>query len=203
VKAVYERDGERRGYVIYNATHNWQNAVPMNRLNVVEMAANDPEAYAAIWHYIFSVDLIKEISAYAGLNPPIWWMLADPRRLTRRTRDGLWVRFVDALAALAERKYAANGVVTIELEDPFCPWNSGTYRVESDDGESACERVDGPGGIVVSASALASCYLGANDFNTLAAAGLAEERAPGALARASAMFRWHTSPMTSAPEPLS
>ena len=202
-KVVYERDSQNRGYVIYNADLNWQNAIPQSKLNVIEMAATDEEAYAAVWSYLLNIDLIKEISAYAGLNPPLWWMLADPRRLSRRTRDGLWVRILDTVAALSERKYAADGTVTFEVDDNFCPWNTGTYRVESNDGESACERVDGPGDIAISPSALASCYLGANDFHTLAVAGLAEERTPGAIGRASSMFRWSVSPMTSAPEPLS
>jgi len=203
VKVVYERDGQNRGYVIYSADHNWQDSLPQNKLNVIELIANDDEAYSAIWSYLFNVDLVKDISAYSGINPPLWWMLADQRRLSRRTRDGLWIRLVDVETALNERVYSVDGSLKIKVEDDFCPWNTGTYLIESTDSVSHCERVDGEPDIVTSSAALASCYLGANDFHTLANSGLAEELTSGSLALASAMFKWNVSPMTSVSEPLS
>ena len=202
LKAVYKRRGRPLAYVIYSLKSEWVDAVPRSTLNVIEMAYGDPESYAAIWHHLFGIDLVRLLHIYSPINPLIWWMLADPRRLTRRIRDGLWLRLVDMPSALFTRQYLRNANLTLRVEDTFCPWNDGTYRLESEDGNATCARTDSSPDLVVSADALASCYLGANDFHTLAAAGLAEEQSRGALSLASAMFGWHTPPMTSAPEPL-
>ena len=45
------------------------------------------------------------------LDDPLPWMLADPRRLQRATRDGVWLRVVDAAAALEQRRYAEPRIV--------------------------------------------------------------------------------------------
>jgi len=37
------------------------------------------------------------------------------------------VRFVDAVAALAVRRFAAGESVVIEVGDAFCPWNAGRW----------------------------------------------------------------------------
>ena len=176
--------------------------MPQSVLQVIEMAYSDDESYASTWHYLLNVDLIKTIQAYTSIDPPIWWMLSDPRRLIRRTRDGLWVRLVDVSAALARRQYMVNGDLTIKVEDDFCPWNAGVYGLESSGSDAHCERSNDTPDITIEASALASAFLGGANLHTLARAGLVNEHTDGAIARANTMFSWHTAPMTTAPEPL-
>ncbi len=202
MKLVYERDGQPVAYAVYVVNLNWQNALPLSRLQVEEIAYADEESYRAIWSYLFGVDLIKSIRAYAPVDPPIWWMLSDPRRLDRRTRDGLWVRLVDVPAALAGRRYSTDGILVLRVEDDFCTWNNGTYRLESASGEVTCEKTGDDPDLTIGVSALGSAYLGGSSIHTLAKAGLIEEHTEGSLTRADAMFSWHTTPMTSAPEPL-
>ncbi len=202
MKVVYERDGQPAAYAVYVVNMNWQNAIPQSQLQVEEIAFVDSESYAAIWQYLLNVDLIKSIRAYASVDPPIWWMLSDPRRLNRSTRDGLWTRFTDLPAALAGRKYMLDGSIVIEVKDEFCPWNTGVFRLAASTGDASCESTGDAPDLTIGSAALASVYLGGSNLHTLANAGLVHEHTNGALARATAMFSWHTAPMTSAPEPL-
>lgn len=202
MKIAYERNGEATAYAVYDVNLNWENALPLSRMQVEEIAYVDNKSYAAIWHYLLSVDLIKSVRAYAPVDPPIWSMLADRRRLNRLTRDGLWVRVVDVPAALSARSYLSEGSISIQIQDSFCSWNEGTYRLESSDGKVSCEPTDAKPDITLSAATLGAIYLGGSNLHTLAAAGLVEEHIAGAISTANAMFSWHTAPMTSAPEPL-
>lgn len=63
------------------------------------------------------------------------FLLAEPRRLGMRLRDALWVRLVDVGAALSRRAYGDGGPLVIEVEDAFCPWNAGRYRLAGGEAE--------------------------------------------------------------------
>ena len=92
-----------------------------------------------------------------------------------RTGDGLWVRLVDVGAALAARGYAEEGELVLEVEDAFCPWNDGRYRLDG-------------------TKTLGSTYLGGFSFADLLRAGRVEEVREGAIARADALFRTDRKP---------
>jgi predicted acetyltransferase len=111
-------------------------------------------------------------------------MLVDPRSLQLRVSEGLWLRFVDLAAALAGRMYATDDSLVLEIRDEFCPWNAGRWRV----GERV-ERTDDDPDLELDTADLASAYLGAFDFDRLAAAERVRELKAGALERASALFR--------------
>lgn len=154
-------------------------------LRVVHLFAGTPAAYAALWRYCLDVDLMDEVVATRRpVDEPVRHLLADPRALETQVWDGLWIRLVDAEAALNARGYPASGRVTLRLADPFCPWNEGVYEV----GEGGCRPTRAEPELVLTADALAACYLGGNRFSTLARAGIVEERREGAAERADALF---------------
>jgi predicted acetyltransferase len=149
------------------------------------LLAETPAAYAALWRYCLDVDLMDEVRAeHRSADEPLRHLLADPRALETTVWDGLWVRLVEAEAALGSRSYADGRPVRLRLEDALCPWNSATYEV----GEAGCRRVDGAADLALGAEALGACYLGGNRFTTLARAGLVEELVAGALGRADVLF---------------
>ncbi|HEX4776163.1 MAG TPA: sterol carrier protein domain-containing protein, partial [Acidimicrobiia bacterium] len=88
------------------------------------------------------------------------------------------------------RRYARDGDVVLDVHDGFRPSSGGCFRLRVSAGDAVCERVDSGATIDVACdtSELASAYLGGVTFVDLARAGLVEERTPGALARADAMF---------------
>jgi predicted acetyltransferase len=121
-------------------------------------------------------------------------LLAEPRRLRLRVKDGLWVRLVDARAALLARSYAGRGRLVLELQDRVCPWNEGRIALEAaPDGASCAPTTDEPD-VRCDVNVLGATYLGGVTFRQLARAGRVDELIPGALARADALFGWDPAP---------
>jgi len=105
------------------------------------------------------------------------------------------VRLVDVARALSARRYHDAGDLTLAVADPFCDWNSGTYRlsVGGPDGEATVERTDLAGkvdsvDVALDVSALGAIYLGGLRPSGLAEIGLITEIRAGALDRADRMF---------------
>ena len=187
--AAYEENGRLDGYVAYRSSR--------PAVVVSELMAVTREAAAALWRFCFDLDLMGVTEAVKRpLDDPLPWMLADPRRLQRTTRDGVWLRVVDAAAALGQRRYAEAGRLTLEVRDRFCPWNEGRFQLEGGPEGAECRPANAPADITLDVSALASAYLGAVGFTTLHGAGLADEHAPGALHRANRMFAVRHQPWT-------
>ncbi len=180
---LYEEDGRTEGYVRYTIEDD--EVV----VDVGGLIWATPSAHAALWRFCLDIDLTWKVKA--GCLPaddPLTWMLADPRRLSRRTHDGLWIRLVDVPAALAARSYGAPGSLVIGVADPFCPWNEGRYELEAGPDGATCSRTSRAPDLALSAGDLASAYLGAVPFTLLGRAGRVEELAGGSLSMADAMF---------------
>jgi predicted acetyltransferase len=92
--------------------------------------------------------------------------------------------------ALAQRAYAEDPDVVLEVQDAFCPWNTGRWHLSA----GGCEPSDAEPGLALDAAALASAYLGGPTLLELAAAGRVRELQPGALLRASRAFRADVAP---------
>jgi predicted acetyltransferase len=194
VYVSYEVDGELHGYVIYRTKPGDEHGWPAGTLRVEELMATTDDAYAALWQYVFGVDLVATIEApWRKVDEPLYWMLSDPRRLVRHPHDSLWVRVVDVPAALAGRSYRAEGAVTFRVRDPFCAWVAGVYRLESGPAGASCRRVETTPEFEVSAADLGACYLGGTRFAALARAGRVNGEA-SAIARADAMLAWDPLP---------
>ena len=187
--AAYEEEGRIEGYAIYRSNR--------PTITVTELMGAKNEATAALWRFCFDLDLMSATEAVKRpMDDPLPWMLLDPRRLQRTVRDGVWLRVVDVAGALEQRAYAGADRLTLEVRDGLCPWNEGRFELEGSAEGASCRSTDGPPDVAIEVSALASGYLGAVSFTTLAGAGLAEERTPGALHRADRMFAVQHQPWT-------
>lgn len=187
--AAYVEDGRIDGYVNYRTQ---RPAVIVN-----ELMAATPAANAALWRFCFDLDLHERTEVVKRpVDDPMPWMLADPRRLQRSTRDGLWVRMVDVAGALPLRNYLANDRITLQVSDDFCSWNDGCFELDGSPEGATCRPVPGSPDLSIDVSGLASVYLGASSFTTLAGAGLVEEHTPRALLRADRMFAVQLRPWT-------
>ena len=193
--ALYERDGEACGYLQYRQQAKSDEAnLPRGRLHVVELQAEDAEASAALWHYALGVDLIEMVQAWnRPPDDPLFWLLADPRRVRRSLRDALWVRILDLPAALAGRRYAVEGRVTLQVSDALRPDNSGTYVLEGGPGGAECARGGGPPDLELDVAELGAALMGGSRLATLARAGRVRG-APEAVARADRFFAWDPPP---------
>ena len=191
---IWEHEGEARAYATYRVKNRWDDGFPSGRVQVVDAFSTTLEGYREIWRFLFGIDLTTRLEAYfLPLDHPLLFMLDQPDRLRFRLGAGLWVRILDVAAALGARRYPHNGAVTIELADPFCPWNEGTWSVAVRDGAAAAERIEGRGDVVMGATELGMIYLGGNRVAHLAKAG----RVHGdedAIVLADAMFGWPVAP---------
>lgn len=182
--AVLEFDGKPVAYVLYRIKVDWEDGFSKSQVKLVETCATSPAAERELWRFVFGIDLVTRIQGRHDPGSSLFLMLVDPRSLQLRVSEGLWLRFVDLGAALAGRTYATDDSVVLEVRDEFCPWNAGCWRV----GEKV-ERTDDEAELELDTADLASAYLGAFDFNQLAAAERVREQTAGALDRASALFR--------------
>jgi predicted acetyltransferase len=190
----YEEDGEPLGYARYRSRGGRDEPWPHGTLGVQEMIATTDAAYGALWSYLFGVDLMAEITAQRrAIEEPLYWMLADPRRLVRRPYDSLWVRVVDVASALEGRRYAAEGRVVFEVRDDFCDWVAGRYELEAGPDGARCKRTDASADVTLSAAELGAAYLGGMRLSTMQAAGRVEGDR-NSVARADAMLRWDPVP---------
>ncbi len=188
-----------RGYALYSAAPQWDDdGIPAAVISIRELMADGAAAAAGLWRDLLSRDLTGEVLAWnRPFDDPLPHLLADPRRVRARTRDGLWVRLVDVPAALAERGYAAQAVAVIEVSDEICPWNAARWRLRTHgpgDGPASCERTHDPADLALPVAALGAAYLGGTRLGELAGAGIVSELRPGALARVSAAMSWDPAP---------
>jgi predicted acetyltransferase len=153
---------------------------------VRELVATTPEAHLGLWRYLLSLDLMTSVVLReAPDHDPIAHAVRAIDAVGRRIHPhGLWLRLVDARAALAARAYSAPLDVVLELEDGYCPWNAGRLRLTPE----SCEPTDADPDLSLGTEALAAAYLGSTPLTALAAAGRVRELTPGALRAASVAF---------------
>ena len=183
--AALELDGAVAGYAIYRFKDEWDDGMPRGELRVLEATAVSSGATRELWRFLFGIDLVAKVQHWLhDPGSPLFLMVSDPRSLHLRLADALWLRLVEVESALRGRGYAADGSIVLELRDDLCPWNAGRWRIGD-----AVGRTDEEPDLELDAADLACAYLGAFDFHRLAAADRVRELRPGALERASLLFR--------------
>jgi predicted acetyltransferase len=188
---VIELDGRPAAYALYRLSLSFEAGVSAGAVDVVEAIGNSPAATREVWRYLLDVDWMARLRAWLlPVDHPLFFLLAEPRRLHFRLRDGLWVRLVDLEAALAGRSYFEGAPVVLEVADSFCPWNEGRWRV----GAGGAERTDSSADLRLDVTALGSVYLGGFTFAQLERAGRVEELRTGAVVAADALFHTDRAP---------
>ncbi|MGW6547350.1 GNAT family N-acetyltransferase [Streptomyces massasporeus] len=184
-----ERDGETVGYARYRVKPEWELSGSNGTVIVEELAGLDPTADAALWRFLFGIDLTRKVTVRGRPVDDVWqYLVTDPRRCHPRLRDSLYVRPVEVGAALAARTYQTPVDVVFEVEDAFCPWNAGRWRLSGDAKGASCERTADAADVALSVRELGAAYLGGVSLAALGAAGRVRELRPGALAEASLGF---------------
>jgi predicted acetyltransferase len=190
-RALLEIGGRPAGYALYRLVQREEQGHWTRRLHVREALGLDLEAMREIWRFLFEIDWTDEVLAwFLPLDHPLLHLVARPDSLNLRAETGLWVRLVDVGAALSARGYAADGRVTFEVADAFCPWNAGTWTL----GDGVARRSRRRPDLRLDVTALGAVYLGGFSFAQLARAGLVEEVSRGGVARAAAMFATDRAP---------
>ncbi|MFJ5118381.1 sterol carrier protein domain-containing protein [Kitasatospora sp. NPDC088548] len=197
----HDVDGTPTGYALYRLKSAARQAFSGNgdagggTVRVVELAAASPQAYARLWGHLIGVDLFDRLTHEGAVDEALPYLLRDPRALRSTVVDRLWVRLVDVARALAARPYVAPVETVIEVEDAFCPWNTGRYLLRAGAGRPAlCERTDREAELALPVADLGSAYLGGTALASLAGTGRVRESRPGALAALDTALRAEGAP---------
>jgi predicted acetyltransferase len=187
-----------RGYALFSVNPTWdEHGIASGTLSVRELISLDPAATAALWGDLLSRDLVGEVKArLRPVDDPLLYLLADIRRARTQLADGLWIRLVDVGRALAQRQYAREVDVVIEVTDELLAGNAGRWRLQAGlaaDGAS-CDRTSAPADVALPVQSLGAAYLGGTGLGALARAGLVSETRPGAVAELSAAMSWDPPP---------
>ncbi|MEV1019204.1 GNAT family N-acetyltransferase [Streptomyces sp. NPDC050264] len=186
---VAERGGETVGFARFHNKPESEWAVPHGRIQAQEVTALDPAAYGALWRFLCDIDLTSTVEVRnRPVDDPVLSMVSDIRRCGVRVRDSMHVRLVEVGAALEARTYLTPVDVVFEVEDVFCPWNQGRWRLSGDAKGASCERTTEPADLALSVRELGAAYLGDTSLAELAGAGRVRELRQGALAEAAVAF---------------
>jgi predicted acetyltransferase len=184
-RALLELDGRPAGYALYRVKQDWHSGFSKGVVTIVEAVAATPEATRELWRWLLDFDWTSEFAAdLLPVDHPLFLLLAEPRRMQFALNDGVWVRLIDVGGALSARSYVGGGEIVLEVTDELLPENAGRWRVTA----SGAARTDAAADLRLDVTGLGTVYLGGFGFGDLVRASRATELAPGASARADALF---------------
>jgi predicted acetyltransferase len=185
--AVHGEPGSESGFARYRPIDTEAWFVSEHRTIVVEdFFAPTREAYLGLVRFLLALDLIDRVVFWSlPLDDPLPWLLND-RRAVRviGIYDETWLRIITTAKALAARRYAADGTVTIAVNDPLLPNNSGSFTITGEGVEPTDRRAQ----LHVGVEGLAAVLLGGATWRSLVVAGLARTDDPAALVVADQLF---------------
>ncbi|GGT17742.1 GNAT family N-acetyltransferase [Streptomyces purpureus] len=170
------------GYAVYRTRPENEDTHSPGLVRLDELEADTPQAAAALWSYLASIDLTGTVRAWGRpLDDPLLLFAAD-RDQVRVTGQfpALWLRLVDVTAALTARSWAADTDLVLELRDDRLPSNAGRLRLTVISGAAHCTPSTDPADLTLDVRDLAACYLGGTKAVRLVHAGLIGEHTPGA-----------------------
>ncbi|MFI5754693.1 GNAT family N-acetyltransferase [Streptomyces sp. NPDC051569] len=190
-----EWDGEIVGFTLFRNKPEWDSSGARGAIELQDLYALDPVAYASLWRFLFDIDLTSTLRARnRPVDDPFQYLVSDVRRCGLRPRDSLHLRLVEVGSALEARTYRTPLDVVFEVEDAFCPWNEGRWRLTGDSKGASCVRTSDQPDLTLSVRELGAAYLGGTSLTALARAGRVREMRPGALAEVSGAFATDVAP---------
>ncbi|UMP04969.1 GNAT family N-acetyltransferase [Amycolatopsis sp. EV170708-02-1] len=187
--AVHQGPDGNDGFVTYTVERAHFGAPAQLKIHSFHYA--NPDAFAGVWRYLLSVDLVDSITAEKRpLDEPVELLFTDPRdAAVTKVQDEGWFRLVDVETMLGARTYQGEPVV-IEVTDPFLEHNSGRYRLSEDGAIRTIEPAD----LELHADTLSMVYLGGWRPSDLAFAGRIRATGETALERADQLFATRVNP---------
>jgi predicted acetyltransferase len=184
----YDADGEARGMVGYRTGVD-SRLTPGQTIEINDWAALDDDAYRGIWEFLGHHDLVGRVRwNRVPEDDAAPFLMLEPRELHRNTSDAIWMRITDVAAALPQRPYGDADAITIHVTDELCPWNEGTYVLETTGDDTTVATTDSAADLTMPVSSLAVLLAGHRPATTLARAGRITVGDPKALQRADRLF---------------
>lgn len=179
-------DGVHDGYAQYSVA--WKDEGGLMESGVGEVAevrATSAATEAALWDYLFGLDLVRTLDLQELPSDDLVFQVAgDPRAVALRARyDEIWLRILDVDAALRGRRFNDAAPVTIAIADGRYADNCGSWTMSGDGATRTAATPD----LSTDVAGLGAAYLGSTSWWELVASGRAEGDAD-AVRRADALF---------------
>ena len=171
---VYEEKGKPLGYVIYTTgKHSDQQAFqPDQQVRIRDLVWLTPSALQALWQVFFHQDLVRSVSWFrVPIDDPLPHLLLEPRQLNQRGYDGIMGRIVDVEKGMIGRGYTGESRLTFKIVDDFCPWNEGSWKLETSPSGSTIKKTRGTPDLEMPVSTLAMLVFGQISASQAAAMG--------------------------------
>jgi len=184
----FAEDGTPDGFATFRTKRN-SSIADGREVQVEEIDAREPQAYAALWRWLLDLDLVRAFNRHnAPVDDPLHQLVANPRMIKTDLTDAAYGRIVDVPAALAARSYARDLDLVIEVVDAFLPEAGGRFRLQGGVDGAEVTRTEHSPDVTLTARQLAGIYLGATAATQFARAGLLLGAKPGAVELISAGF---------------
>ena len=172
----------RDGYASYRLEPRWNQGMPAHVLYLAEFVALTPDAHAALWSTLLSVDLVGTVrSDWAPVDDPLPYLLTNPRAVrTTNLSDQYWANVRDVATCFSTRTYSTQDRMVIESDGR-------RWAIEGNPSGGVCHRVRSKPDLVVAHAQLGSLLFGSTPASRLAA-GRRITGTPAALRRADAFF---------------
>lgn len=176
------------GFASWKVAAKWNAGHPAHELNLLDLVAITPEAHAALWHTVLSVDLVGPITSFraVSLDDALPYIVDDQRAIrTTNVNDMLWIHLRDVGAALRARTYGVTDdlVVEVDLGDRTERW-----RVAGGPQGADVRKVRSRPDLRLDRATLGAMYLGGVRPSTLARGHRLRVTDPDVLRRADAFF---------------
>ncbi|WP_404381440.1 GNAT family N-acetyltransferase [Knoellia locipacati] len=159
-------DGRADGYVVYEIKSGDEVEVKVH-----DLVSATPTAYLSLWQFLADIDLARVVVGPAPAVDPLALALVDHRvRRVTSMPDHLWVRILDAPAALEARPWFADGSLTLRVEDPL-DHADGVVRVTARDGRASVTATTDEPDVTLDVETLGTLYLGDVTVDAMARAG--------------------------------
>lgn len=147
-------------------------------LRIRHLEAATADAYAALWRFAISHDLVTTVMArLQPVDGALPWLVADPRAVTQTSGDHVWLRILDVARALEARTYAGEGTShatnaegVLRVHDPL-GFADGSWRVEIEAGTVRVFPTEMEPDVEIGVADLSAAYLGGASLQVLADAG--------------------------------
>ncbi len=175
------------GFATWKVKANWNAGHPAHELTLSDVVALTPEAHAALWHTILSVDLVGPITGFrvVAIDDGLPYIVTDQRAIrTTNVNDMLWVHISDVGAALRARTYGTDDALVVEVD---LGNRAERWRVIGGSANAEAKKVRSRPDLAMNRAALGAIYLGGVRPSTLARVGRITGK-PDAIRRADAFF---------------
>ncbi|MEJ7841940.1 MAG: GNAT family N-acetyltransferase [Rubrobacter sp.] len=176
--AVYEVEGEVRGYLIYKMSNHREGREPGRRLEVQELVAGTLEGRRGLVSFLAALDPDAfDIRHWTSREDPLHPYLRSSY-VDAKVEPDQMLRLTDVKGALGHLNRKSSGPLVLEVTDDVIPENAGEYTVgtgEVSRGAEVGERV------ALDVRQLAQLYAGYLPARQLARHGLLEASSSGAL----------------------